>query len=55
MVERGRRALLLSGRPYSFLQVNGPETKGSTQSTHSAMEANAVVDLVKELVHESEQ
>jgi senataxin len=55
MVERGRRALLLNGRPYSFLQVNGTETKGSTHSTCNAMEANAVVDLVKELVHESEQ
>jgi senataxin len=55
MVERGRRALLLNGRPYSFLQVNGSETKGSTQSTCNAMEANAVVDLVKELVHENEQ
>lgn len=55
MVERGRRTLLISGRPYSFLQVNGTEIKGSTQSTCNAMEANAVVDLVKELVHESEQ
>ena len=55
MVERGRRALLLNGRPYSFLQVNGTDTKGSTQSICNAMEANAVVHLVKELVHESKQ
>lgn len=46
----GGCAQLLDGRRYVFLQVDGIETKGLTESRCNHMEANVIVDLVKQLV-----
>lgn len=45
----GERAQLLDGRPYVFLQVDGVESKGHSESTCNLLEAAAVLDLVKRL------
>jgi len=48
-------AHLFHGRPYAFLQVDGIEAKGTEKSTCNHIEADVVVDLVRQLADHNDE